>query len=71
MIIAGENKRTGQRLRVLKFFKKGNLKRGEHFYATVAGIGKENYDIELDRAIDTQEVLDVNEELFTEDNEQD
>lgn len=71
LIITGENKLTGQRLRVLKFFKKGNPKRGEHFYATVAGIGKENYDIELDRAIDTQEVLGVNGELFTEDIEQD
>lgn len=70
LIIKGENKLTGQRLRILKFFKKGNPKRGEHFYATVAGIGKENYDIELDRAIDLQEVLGVNGELFTEDNEQ-
>lgn len=71
LIIKGEHKLTGQRLRILKFFQKGNPKRGEHFYATVAGIGKENYNIELDRAIDAQEVLGVNGNLFNTDSQQD
>lgn len=66
LLIQGENKLTGQRLRILKFHKKGNPKRGEHFYATVAGVGKENFIIELDRAIETREVLGVNGTLFQE-----
>lgn len=64
MLLQGENKLTGQHLRILKFQKKGNAKRGEHFYAIVAGKGAENYVIELDRAILTNEIIGVNGELF-------
>ncbi len=48
---------VGKKMRILKFKKEGNEKRGEHFYAIVAGEGKHDYKIEIEPAITSGEVL--------------
>lgn len=64
ILLKGENELTGQHLRILKFDKSGNKKRGEHFYAIVAGDGRSNFKIELEPAISTKELAGHNNELF-------
>lgn len=64
ILLKGENELTGQRLRILKFDHSGNAKRGEHFYAIVAGSGNSNFKIEIEPAISTMELAGNNNILF-------
>jgi len=48
---------VGKKMRILKFKKEGNEKRGEHYYAIVAGEGKQDYKIEAAPAIATGEIV--------------
>lgn len=69
VLLKSENELTGQRLRILKFDKSGNEKRGEHFYAIVAGERKSNFKIEVEPAILTNELEGYNDALFRESTE--
>jgi len=64
ILIKGDHPLTGQQLRVLKLEKKGNAKRGEHYFATVAGTGNQNFKIELVPAISAGEIAGKNNKLF-------
>lgn len=48
---------VGKKMRILKFKKEGNEKRGEHFFAIVAGSGKTDYKVEIEPAINSGEIL--------------
>jgi hypothetical protein len=48
---------VGKKMRILRFKKEGNEKRGEHFYAITAGEGKQDYRIEVEPAIENGEIL--------------
>ena len=48
---------VGKKMRILKFKKEGNEKRGEHYYAIAAGEGKHDYKIEVAPAITSGEIL--------------
>jgi len=54
----------GKKFRVIRLKEEGNKKRGEHYYAIVAGEGHTNYKIELPPAIKSNEILAVNNQLF-------
>jgi len=58
----------GKKFRILRFKDEGNERRGHHVYAFVAGEGKTNYKIELYPAIESQEVIAVNENKLTSNN---
>lgn len=58
----------GKKFRILRFKDEGNERRGHHVYAFVAGEGKTNYKIELYPAIESQEVIAVNESILTTNN---
>ncbi|MBB6131497.1 hypothetical protein [Mucilaginibacter lappiensis] len=64
ILLTGENKLTGQQMRILKFSKTGSDKRGVHFFAIVAGPGNSNYKIELEPAITSYEIAGLNHKLF-------
>ncbi|TKC08036.1 hypothetical protein FA048_12800 [Pedobacter polaris] len=64
LLLKGDNPLTGQRFRILRFNKTGNQKRGEHFFAVVAGPGNANYQIELEPALATYEIAGLNNKLF-------
>ncbi|GAA4793315.1 hypothetical protein GCM10023231_21960 [Olivibacter ginsenosidimutans] len=63
-LLVKEEDIANQSLRILKFRKTGNEKRGEHFFAVVAGPGKANYEVELVPAIKNGEVVGLNDKLF-------
>ena len=63
-LLVKEEDITNQSLRILRFRKTGNEKRGEHFFAVVAGPGKANYEVELVPAIENGEVIGLNNKLF-------
>lgn len=65
-LLVKEEDITGQSLRILKFKYTGSEKRGEHFFAIVAGPGKANYEIEIIPAIVAGEVVGLNNEPFSE-----
>jgi len=54
----------GKKFRVMRLKQEGSKKRGEHYYAIVAGEGHTNYKIELPPAIQSNEILAVNNQLF-------
>lgn len=63
-LLVKEEDITGQSLRILKFKHTGSEKRGEHFYAIVAGPGKANYEVEIIPAIQTGEIVGLNNQAF-------
>jgi len=63
-LLTNEEDIEGQTLRILKFKVVGNEKRGEHFFAVVAGPGKANYEVEIVPAIRSGEVVGLNDSLF-------
>lgn len=64
VLLKGEHELTGQTVRILRFEKSGNKRRGEHYYAIVAGSGKSNFKIEIEPALNNKEVAGKNNELF-------
>lgn len=64
-VVTGDNNGLpGRKMRILRFDKKGNAKRGEFFYAIVAGPKNQNYRIELIPAIENKEIIAVNNKPF-------
>ena len=64
VVTGNNNELTGRKMRVLRFDMKGNKKRGEFFYAIVAGPKNQNYRIELIPAIENGEITLVNGKSF-------
>ncbi|MBC9795206.1 hypothetical protein [Sinomicrobium weinanense] len=66
-LLSGDHDLTGRSLRILRFSAKGNKRRGERFYAIVAGPGNGNYEIEIIPAIRSGELAGINGKLFDKD----
>lgn len=68
-VLGHNHELTGRQMRVLKFKKEGNPKRGEYFYAVVAGPKQQNYKIEIPLAIQSKEIVAVNGDMFYQEDE--
>ncbi len=63
-VLGHNHELTGRKMRILKFKKEGNSRRGEYIYAIVAGPKQQNYKIELPLAIQSKEITVVNGRQF-------